>query len=247
MLRGKPYKVKYKLKVKKKTKIGIVGGIGPMSTIDYYRDIIEQYRERSGKDEYPDIVIDNVNMPELIKAFSKNDEYKVTKIILTAIHHLKAAGADVVAMASNTPHILFSEIEKQSSLPMISIVDSTCDYIVEKNYKKVIIFGTRFTMESGLYAAALKELGIETITPSSEDIEALHGIIFPNLENGIIIPEDKEKMIAIANKYINEFQGDSLILGCTEIPLMIQEGDIDIPLINTAQLHIEAIVNYCFQ
>ncbi len=247
VLRGKPYKVEYKVKVAKKIKIGIVGGIGPVSTIDYYRDIIEKYRERSGKDEYPDIVIDNVNMPNLVKAFSENNHYKVIKIVAKAINNLDAAGADVIAIASNTPHILYYEIAKKTKLPIISIVDATGDYIFEKDYSKVLILGTEFTMKSGLYDMALGLRGIESVTPDHEDIEALHQIIFPNLENGIVIPEDKEKMINIVNKYIVNNQVDSVILGCTEIPLMLQQEDISIPLINTAQLHIDAIVNYCFQ
>ena len=105
------------------------------------------------------------------------------------------------------------------------------------------MFATAWTLKSGLYANALQNAGITPIVPNDEDIELLGNLIYPNLENGIVIPEDKEKMIALAEKYIKENSADSLLLGCTEIPLMIKENEVSVPVINTTKIHIKAIFN----
>jgi len=107
-----------------------------------------------------------------------------------------------------------------------------------------LVLGTGFTMRSGMYEAALKRRGIRATVPGEADIDRLHTIIFPNLENGIVIPEDKEKMIGIAERYIAEEKTDAVILGCTEIPLMIQEHDLSVPIVNTTEIHIAAIAAY---
>ena len=109
--------------------------------------------------------------------------------------------------------------------------------------KKIVVFATAWTLKSGLYANALQNAGITPIVPNDEDIELLGNLIYPNLENGIVIPEDKEKMIDLAEKYIKGNSADSLLLGCTEIPLMIKENDVSVPVINTTKIHIKAIFN----
>lgn len=222
-------------------KFGIIGGIGPASTVDYYKGIIEKSLE-VGK-IYPELVIDSIDMNRMCDCFENNDYNNALSMLTSSIYNLKNAGAEYVAIASNTPHIIFDEIKRHSPLPLISIVEETCKYIVAHEYKKVLVLGTGFTMKSELYTKSLIKYGIEVITPRPEDIEKLHSIIFPNLENGIIINEDKAKMIAISESYIKEFNVDAVILGCTEIPLMIKEGDISVPIINTTQIHIDAISN----
>jgi aspartate racemase len=220
-------------------KFGIIGGIGPVSTVDYYNGIIANCLN-AGK-SYPELVINSIDMNRMCSYFEKEDYNNVLSVIVSALYNLKEAGADYAAIASNTPHIIFDEIKKYSPLPLVSIVEQTCKYIADKGYKKVLFLGTAFTMKSGLYAKSLKKFGIATIIPRPDDIETIHGLIFPNLENGIVIAEDKAKMIAVSEKYIKEFNIEAVILGCTEIPLMIKEGDMSVPVINTTQIHIDAI------
>ena len=224
-------------------KVGIIGGIGPASTLDYYSGIINGYRERINDDNYPEIVINSVNMTEMLSYIEREDWNALTEMLVGAINHLKAAGAQLAAMASNTPHIIFDRIEKRSPLPLISIVDETIAYAQTKGVKNAVIFGTRFTMRSGLYANAFSKLNIATVTPSEAEQEVIHGIIFPKLEDGIVDLDDKNKMLALANRLISEHNADALVLGCTELPLMIKEKDIDTLTLNTTQIHIEAIVN----
>ena len=222
-------------------KIGIVGGLGPASTIDYYREIINMYRTVKGDDVYPEIVIDSVNMGEMVGAIKEGAYDAVAKQLLKSISNLKAAGADFGAIASNSPHIVWDIMKDSFPIPMISITCAVCDYIAGKGYKKVLILATEFTMRNGLYSRVLSESGIDWVLPSDEDITILGNIIYPNLENAIVIYEDKLKMIAIAEKYIKEFGADSVLLGCTEIPLMIKPGDVSVPVINSTEIHIAKI------
>ena len=228
-------------------KVGIVGGLGPASTIDYYRDIIEIYRKVYGDDNYPEIVIDSINMSDIIGGITNNDFDRVATYLLHSISNLEKAGASFVAIASNTPHIVWDRIVNKASIPLISIIDATCNYIVRKNYSKVLIFATKFTMKNGLYSDALSKIGIDWILPKEEDIEILGDIIYPNLENGIVIAEDKVRMIQIAEKYIKKYNADSILLGCTEIPLMIKPNDVSVPVINTTEIHIERICEVLMQ
>lgn len=222
-------------------KVGIVGGLGPASTIDYYREIIDDYRKVNGDDNYPKIVIDSVNMGELVGNIETHNYSSVAKQLLESISNLKNAGADFAAIASNSPHIVWDLIKDKTPLPLISIIDAACDYIIKRDYKNVLIFATKFTMRNGLYNKALSERNIGWVLPDETDIETLGNIIYPNLENGIVIEEDKRKMIGIAEKYIGKYGADSVLLGCTEIPMMIKSGDVSVPVINTTEIHIEKI------
>ena len=222
-------------------KIGLVGGIGPASTVDYYLGLIERYRAQFGDDRYPEIVIDSIDMHEMIDAFGQNDYDKVAEMLLNSVENLKAAGATLAAITSNTPHIVWDKVLDKFSLPCYSIVEAAVEAAKQNAFQRVLIFGTEFTMSSGLYDKAFDKAGIHPVVLSKEDQLAIGHIIYPNLENGIIIPADKEKMIAIAEKYIQTENADALLLGCTEIPLMIKAGDVSVPIIDTTQIHIDKI------
>lgn len=222
-------------------KVGIVGGLGPASTIDYYRDIIQIYRDAKGPDYYPEIVIDSVNMTELVQGVINKDDQAVVDLMRNSIHNLEKAGADFAAIASNTPHIVWDKLIGHVHIPVISIIEATCEYIKRQNFKKVLIFAAEFTMRNGLFSNALTRNNIDWVLPNDEDISTLGQIIYPNLENGIVIEKDKIKMQQIAEKYIVRENADALLLGCTEIPLMIKAGDVSVPVINTTQIHIDAI------
>lgn len=228
-------------------KVGIVGGLGQASTIDYYRDIVEIYRKANGDDNYPEIVIDSINMGELVKGIETHNYNNVADQLLNSISNLGRAGASFAAIASNSPHIVWDLIKDKACIPIISIIDATCDFIERSNYKKVLIFATKFTMKNGLYSTALTKKNIDWILPNEEDIEILGDIIYPNLENGIVIEKDKQRMISIAEKYIKQYRADSLLLGCTEIPLMIKSDDVSVPVINTTKIHTEKICDMVMQ
>jgi len=225
-------------------KAGIIGGIGPASTLDYYRGIIDGYRSRTNDGDYPEMFINSVNMTEMLSYIQNKDWSALVDMLVDAVSELYNAGADFAAIASNTPHIVFDEVEKRTPIPILSIVKETCEYARSKGCRKAVVIGTLFTMSSGLYSDALGKYGITAVVPSDAEKEMIHGIIFPNLENGIVIPEDKQKMLAVVNRLIEEHDADALILGCTELPLMIKEGDVGTMILDTAKIHIASIVEH---
>lgn len=224
-------------------KIGIVGGIGPASTLDYYSGIINGFRQKTNDDNYPEIVINSINMTEMLSYVSCQDWDALVDLLLNSIKNLAKAGVEIAAIASNTPHIVFDEVQKQSALPLISIVEETCKYAQSKKCKKVVVIGTQFTMSSSLYTKAFKKYAIKAIAPSEGEQTAIHNIIFPKLEEGIVVPEDRQKILKITERLLVEQSADGLVLGCTELPLIIKDKDLDTLILNTTQIHIEAIVN----
>jgi len=228
-------------------KVGIIGGIGPASTLDYYNGIINGVRAKINDGNYPEIIINSINMTEMLSYVADKNWDALVSMLLNAIKKLAGADAEFAAIASNTPHIVFDRIEEQSVLPLISIVDATCKYAQAKNCTKAVVTGTRFTMSSGLYSEAFKRHDITSVVPSEREQAIIHNIIFPKLEDGIVIPEDKLKMMEIVNDLISKHNADALVLGCTELPLMIKEDDLDTLIINTTQIHIEAIVKYMLE
>ena len=225
-------------------KLGLVGGIGPESTVDYYKGIIEGYREKTGIDHYPLMVIDSLDLAEMY-AYASNKEWEpFTERLVESIKTLAAGGAEFAAMAANTAHIVFDAVETQSPLPLVSIVDETCKVARSRGCHSVVVFGTAFTMSSGLYTRALEKHGIEAFVPTEEEQKAIHNIIFPNLQAGIILKEEKEKILEIANRNLAVQKADALVLGCTELPLIVKADDLDTLILDTTRIHIEAILNY---
>lgn len=225
-------------------KLGLVGGIGPESTVHYYKGIIQGFRERTGKDIYPLMIIDSLDLSEMYHLAAAKDWEPFSQRLIDSIKRLALGGAEFAAMAANTAHIVFEKVKAESPLPLVSIVEETCKAAKKENFKKVIIFGTGFTMSSGLYTEKFSEYGIEAIVPEAEDQRAIHNIIFPNLEAGIVLPEEKERILEIANRMIHQEGGEALVLGCTELPLIIKEEDLEVPILDTTQIHIEAILDY---
>ena len=222
-------------------KIGLVGGIGPASTVDYYLGLIERCRAEFGENVYPEIVIDSVSLTTATDFLAQNDFDGNAQLMLKSLAGLKAAGAEIAAITANTEHIVWDRISDKFQLPVVSIVEATAAEILRKGYRKVLILGTIFTMKSGLYEKPLAERGITPILPTDEDKEKIANLFFPNLENGIVVPEDKVKMLEIVGRYVREKGADAVLLGCTELPLMIKDGDLDVPLLNTTKIHINAI------
>ncbi|SHH83964.1 aspartate racemase [Sporobacter termitidis DSM 10068] len=223
-------------------KAGIVGGIGPASTLDYYSGIINGVRELTKSGEYPKIVIDSINMTEMLGYVAANDRAKLIDILVDAIDHLAAAGADFAAIASNTPHIVFEDVRARARLPLLSIVEETCRCAAKRGVKKAVVLGTLFTMKSGLYTNALEKHGIAAVVPDDGAQNDVYNIIFPNLEEGIVLPEEKQKLLHISEDLLAASGADALVLGCTELPLAFRPGDLNTILLDTAQIHIAAIV-----
>ena len=232
-------------------KLGLVGGVGPPSTVEYYKAINEGYQKRlnrvSKSGENPPMVIDSLNLAVSYELAAKKDWKNFAALFINSIRLLHRAGADFAAIAANTPHIVFDEILAAAPIPVVGIVDETCKYAREKGHRKIIIFGTGFTMRSGMYEEKCAQYGIEAIAPDEADQQIIHNIIFPNLEAGIVLEHEKRAMLEIAEKLLRNHQADGLLLGCTELPLMIREGDLPVKCLDTTQIHVESILHHMFR
>lgn len=224
-------------------KTGIIGGIGPESTIDYYRGIISLYRQMTGDENYPRILINSINMTEMLARVSERNYGAVTDMLLGSIEALARAGADFAAIASNTPHIVFGEVSARSPLPLISIVEAAAAKARSLGIRKALLIGTAFTMASSFYRDCFSAHSIPVIVPSAGEQVEIHGIIFPELEEGIVVPEKKARLLGICDRIIAKEEPDGVVLGCTELPLMVKDGDLGVPILNTSRIHVEAIVS----
>jgi aspartate racemase len=222
--------------------IGIIGGIGPESTIDYYRLFVSIYRERR-PDGYPPVIINSIDLAKALQLVSANDLAGLTAYLLEEIHRLARAGATHGVLSSNTPHIVFDELEDSSPIPLISIVETACRAAAERKLKRVGLFGTRFTMQGGFYQKVFAREGIEIAIPESGDQKFIHDTYLNELVNGIVRTETRERYIAIARRLKAEQGIEALILGGTELPLLLRGAiDIGVMLLDTAHLHVERAV-----
>jgi len=223
-------------------KIGIIGGIGPASTVEYYNGIIYGYRKLTNDENYPQLFINSINMTEMLNYVAGKEIDNLIDFLFNEIQKLVKIGADFIAIASNTPHMVIDELTEKTNIPIISIVDETCNYAKNQNLKKVLLTGTLFTMENNFYQKAFQKNNIECIVPNDDQKTIIQNIIFPNLEDGIIIEKDKILFKDLCNKIIIEKNIDGIVLGCTELPLMIKNEDFDIKVIDTMEIHIKSIL-----
>ena len=223
-------------------KIGIIGGIGPASTVEYYNGIIYGYRKLTNDENYPHIFINSINMTEMLNYIADKEIDNLIKFLFNEIQNLVKIGADFIAIASNTPHMVIDELTEKINVPIISIVDETCNYVKNLNLKKVLLTGTLFTMQNNFYQKYFRKNNIECIVPNDDEKTRIQKIIFPNLENGIIIEKDRQLFRDLCNKIIIENDIDGIILGCTELPLMIKNEDFNITVIDTMEIHIKSIL-----
>jgi aspartate racemase len=226
--------------------LGIIGGIGPESTMDYYKAIIQKFRQRAEAKEYPHFLINNINMTEML-SYVPNHLTGLVEFLLKEVKKLEDAGAEFVAMASNTPHIVFDELEKKVTLPMISIVKETMKAAQKQGLKKVALFGTKSTMEAGFYQKTGVDYSIEVLTPDKISMEYINEIYFGELVVGVIKEETKIKLIQIAEKMKKEERIEGLILGGTELPLILNQDDFkELVLFNTSLIHVDSIMEKMF-
>jgi aspartate racemase len=227
-------------------RIGIIGGLGPEATIDYYKEIINSFKNDNSDLNYPEIIIYSVNMSEFIGLMREKKYDSATAYLLEKIAGLQRAGADFAALSANTPHQLFDRLKEKSGIPLISIVEATCYEAKKKGLKRLGLFGTGFTMDASFYTDVFKRNGMEIITPGESDKKLINQKLFSEIELGIFKEETREMLIGIIEKMVNEEKIDSLILGCTEFPLILtQENYAGIPVLNTTQIHVKSIVGYC--
>lgn len=224
-------------------KFGLIGGIGPESTVRYYQQIIEAYRKRLKTDEYPDLLIRSINMTEMLGFVFKNDLDGLTDFLYQHLNELQSFGIEFSALASNTPHLVFDRLKERSALPLISIVEETCKVIQSRQLKKVGLFGTKSTMEKGFYQTAAERYSFKIVIPDEVDRNFIHQKYFEELVFNNINQGTKDQLIQITQKLKDKENIQGLILGGTELSLILDQSDFkDLLIFDTTQIHIESIV-----
>ncbi len=231
-------------KIEMKT-IGIIGGLGPESTVDYYKEIIAAFNTKYVEKAYPEIIVYSANLNELMKFVEHKNWLRLSEWLLEKIFSIHRAGAEFAAIASNTPHIVFDEIKSKSPIPLLSIVDETCNKAQEMGLKNIGLMGTKLTMEAEYYKKPFISKGISVVVPSEEEQQLIHHKLFSEIELGIFKDSTREELLAIVKRMANEEEIDSLILGCTELPLILTESKYGIPFLNTTAIHCDSIIKYC--
>jgi aspartate racemase len=223
--------------------VGIVGGIAPDSTIEYYRQIIVAYRNHSSVGDYPSIIINSINLRRMIELVTANELAAVTDYLLEAIEKLARAGADFAVLASNTPHIVFNELRARSPLPLISIVEATCAEAETRTLKRVGLFGTRFTMQGRFYPDVFAQVGIDLLVPNESEQDYIHTRYMSELVNGIFLPETRARLLEIVDQLKERDRIQGIILGGTELPLLLRDAEHNgIPFLDTTEIHVRHIV-----
>lgn len=221
-------------------RIGILGGISHESTLRYYELIHEKYYRRRGDYHYPEVVVFSLDFQRFTDLENEGDTEGYTDYIMEGVRSLEKAGAEFVVMAANSPHAVFDEIQERAVVPLISIVEVTAEEARREGLRTLLLLGIRFTMRSTFYREVCGRHGIEVVTPSEEEQVEINRIIFDELVLGIISDKSRQRLLEI----IGGHDVDGVILGCTELPLIMGQEDTEVRVLDTVELHVEAMLDY---
>jgi aspartate racemase len=223
--------------------VGLIGGVGPESTIEYYRFIIDSYRARTNNNTYPSIIINSVDVNKYVALATANQFSTFADELVVEIDRLARAGADFGALAANTPHIVFDELQRRSIIPLVSIVEATCDKARALGLKRVALLGTRFTMTGGFYQNVFGRAGIDLVVPNDEEQTYIHEKYIGELLKNIFADETRAGLLAIIDQLRERDAIDAVILGGTELPLILRDSESgEIKFLDTTKIHVEKIV-----
>jgi aspartate racemase len=225
--------------------LGIVGGTGPESTVDYYRSLVATWRRRRPDGSYPRVLINSIEANRVFQNLTAGDFDAVGRDLGPAVKALAAAGCQRALLASNASHLAFDRIEPPPAIPLIHIVDATRDAASIEGQSRLGLLGTRFVMESDLYPARFAPAGLEVILPTAPERELVHGIYFGELVPGIVRDESRAALAQVVAAMRDRDGIDAVILGGTELALILREPTCaGVPVINTAQIHVDAAVDW---
>jgi aspartate racemase len=223
---------------------GLIGGIAPESTIDYYRSIVQTYRARLNDGSYPPLVINSIDMTKMIGMISAGDLTGTSDYLAAEINRVASAGADFALLASNTPHIVFDELARRSQIPLISIVEAACEEARRLGLRRLGLFGSRYTMNSRFFPDVFERERIALVMPRPDEQDYVHEKYFTELVNAVFLPETRNGYLTIADRMRGEDGIEGLILAGTELPLLLRDvGDRGIPFLDTTKLHVAKIVD----
>lgn len=224
-------------------RLGVIGGLGPESTIDYYKTIVEVWRRERPDGSYPPLIIDSLDVQKGIALVTAGDMHGLTEYLVESVQRLARGGAELALISANTPHLVFDEVHAASPVPMISIIESASRAAAARGAKRVALFGTRFTMQSSMYPDGLRREGIEVVLPTDDEQSFIHEKYLGELVPGIFRDETREQLIAIIHAIHARSPIDAVILGGTELPLILREPAYGgVAMLDTTRIHVEAAV-----
>jgi len=223
---------------------GMIGGLGPESTIDYYRSIIARYRVRNPDGSYPSLIIDSLDLSKGLFLVDTGRLSELADYLADGVGRLVRAGAVFGFFSANTPHIVFDEVQRRSAIPLLSIVRAARDRTTALGLKNVGLIGTRFTMEASFYPDEFQRAGIAVVRPTESEQDFIHKKYLNELLNGTFLPETREELLRIARRMKVEEGTEAMILAGTELPLLLRDsGSADIEFLDTTEIHVEVIVD----
>jgi aspartate racemase len=221
--------------------LGIIGGIAPGSTVDYYRLIIAAYREEKQDGSYPSILINSIDVTRLLQLVAANRLEELTDWLLWEVDRLARAGAEVGLLASNTPHLVFPELSQQSAIPLLSIVEAASDAAADLGLRTVGLLGTQFTMQGRFYPEVFAQRGIAVLAPSAGDQAYVHEKYMKELIPGEFLPSTRERFLAIIER-LKRGGAEAVLLAGTELPLLLRDTDSAAPLLDATRIHVSRAV-----
>lgn len=225
-------------------KLGLIGGIGPESTILYYQKLVYGLQKRIGPKFFPNIVIESLNVFDVL-SFCEDEKYhELVQYLMRGINNLIAAGAEIIALTGNTPHIVFEQLQLASSVPLISIIEPTSSEAAAKNYSSVGLLGTKFTMQADFFKKPFLNRGIQVVVPSPSEQLLIGNKISNELEHGLVLKQTQEEFIQIIQRLHTENGIQAIVLGCTELPLLFHDIKLPVPVLDTLELHIQSLINW---
>ena len=223
--------------------IGLIGGMSWESSAEYYRIINQAVKERLGGHHSARLVMYSVDFEEIEDLQHRDRWEELTQLMIEAARRVERGGADLLLICTNTMHKMAGEVEESISIPLLHIADATAEEIKRQGFNRVGLLGTRFTMEQDFYKGRLKdEHGIDVLIPGEEDREAIHAIIYDELCHGIVDRSSKETFVRVIGNLVSE-GAQGIVLGCTEIPLLVKKEDAEVPIFDTAEIHAQAAVD----
>jgi aspartate racemase len=221
-------------------RIGILGGISAESTAEYYLRIIRGASSQQEEGPYPEVVIYSLDFQRFTAVEDSDDRAAYIAEIMTGIRALERAGAEFILMAANSPHVVFDDIQALASVPLLSIVEVTASEAQARGLSRLLLLGIRFTMQASFYQDACRRVGVEVITPDEPEQDEINHIIFDELTRAIFQDASRARLLDIISRYAV----DGVILGCTELPLILKPGDAPVVLLDTLGLHVRAALDY---
>jgi aspartate racemase len=223
--------------------LGLIGGIASPSTVDYHRQLTSLYRARSADGSYPAVLINSIDAKGFLALLLSDDRTALSDYLLVELGRLARAGADFGIFASNTPHLVFDQVQRKSPIPLISIVEETAMVAEEQGHKTLGLLGAEITMAGGFYPAVFARRGMTVVVPEDDDRAYVNDRYFRELVEGTFLDETRVGICAVVERMRKRHRVDGVILGGTELPLLLRDCAIAVPVLDTTSIHVESAVS----